>query len=74
MTRLAGSSWSMWRDICLTNTPNISHALGALINELQTLKDALDAKDFNRVRELFAAANRSITEQRAIHYSDFEKL
>jgi prephenate dehydrogenase len=28
MTRLAGSAWSVWRDICLTNQPNISNALG----------------------------------------------
>jgi prephenate dehydrogenase len=74
MTRLAGSSWSVWRDICLTNQPNISRALGALITELQSLKDAVDARDFNEVRELFATANRSVTEQRAIHYSRFEKI
>jgi prephenate dehydrogenase len=74
MTRLAGSSWSMWRDICLTNQPNISNALGALIGELQSLKDATDARDFNRARELFAEANASIAEQRALHYRGFEKL
>ncbi len=74
MTRLAGSSWSVWRDICLTNQPNISRALGALMIELQSLKDAVDAKDFNQARELFAAANASVAEQRAIHYSRFEKI
>jgi prephenate dehydrogenase len=74
MTRLAGSAWSVWRDICLTNQPNISNALGSLIAELQSLKDALDARDFNRARELFAEANRSVAEQRALHYSRFEKL
>jgi len=74
MTRLAGSSWSMWRDICMTNQPNISRALETLITELQSLKDALDTKDFNHARELFAAANRSVTEQRAIHYSYFDKI
>jgi prephenate dehydrogenase len=74
MTRLAGSSWSMWRDICLTNQPNISSALGALIAELQSLKDALDARDFNRARELFAEANASVAEHRARHYRSFEKL
>ena len=26
MTRLGGSAWSVWRDICLTNQPNISAA------------------------------------------------
>lgn len=74
MTRLAGSSWGVWRDICLTNQPNISRALESMIAELQSLKDAIDAKDFNQARELFAAANASIAEQRAIHYSQFEKI
>ncbi len=74
MTRLAGSSWSMWRDICLTNQPNLSVALGALIAELQSLKEALDGRDFNAARALFAAANRSVEEQRALHYGRFEKL
>ena len=74
MTRLAGSAWSVWRDICLTNQPNISNALGSLIAELQSLKDALDARDFNRARDLFAEANRLVAEQRTLHYSQFEKL
>lgn len=74
MTRLADSAWSVWRDICLTNQPNISAALGNFIAELQSLKDALDVRDFNRLRDLFAAANASVAEQRALHYSKFEKL
>jgi prephenate dehydrogenase len=74
MTRLAGSAWSVWRDICLTNQPNISNAIGSLIAEMQSLKDALDARDFNRARDLFAEANKSVAEQRALHYLGFEKL
>ncbi len=74
MTRLAGSSWNMWRDICLTNQPNLSVALGAMIAELQSLKEALDGRDFNAVCDVFAAANRSVEEQRALHYGRFEKL
>ncbi|MGH9936379.1 MAG: prephenate dehydrogenase [Blastocatellia bacterium] len=74
MTRLAGSAWSVWRDICLTNQPNISNALGSLIAELQSLKDALDARDFNQLRELFAAANHAVAEHRALHYRGFERL
>ena len=73
-TRLAASAWSVWRDICLTNQPNISAALGALIAELQALKESLDARDFNAARALFAAANRSVEEQRALRYGRFEKL
>jgi prephenate dehydrogenase len=74
MTRLAGSSWSVWRDIVMTNQPNVSAALGAMIAELQELKDALDVRDFNTARELFAMANRSVIEQRALHYGRFEQL
>lgn len=74
MTRLAGSSWSMWRDICLTNQPNLSVALGAMIGELQALKETLDGRDFNAVCDVFTAANRSVEEQRALHYGRFEKL
>lgn len=74
MTRLGASAWSVWRDICLTNQLNISNALGSLIAELQSLKEAMDARDFNRARELFAAANASVAEHRALHYSRFEKL
>lgn len=74
MTRLAGSSWSMWRDICLTNQPNLSVALGAMIGELQALKETLDGRDFNAVRDVFTAANRSVEKQRGLHYGRFEKL
>lgn len=74
MTRLGGSSWSVWRDICMTNQPNLSAALGVLIAELQNLKEALDVRDFNIVKNLFAEANASIAEHRAIHYANFEKL
>ena len=74
MTRLAGSSWSVWRDIVLTNQPNISAAIGLLMTELQTIKDALDTRDFNQVRELFTAANDSVETQRALHYQPFKKL
>jgi prephenate dehydrogenase len=74
MTRLAGSSWSMWRDICLTNQPNLTTALGAMIAELQGLKEALDARDFNAARRLFEEANRSVEEHRALRYSRFEQL
>jgi hypothetical protein len=58
----------------LTNQPNISNSLGSLIAELQSLKDSLDARDFNRARELFAEANSSAAEQRALYYSQFEKM
>lgn len=73
MTRLAGSSWSVWRDICLTNPDQISEAMAALIAQLQSIKDALDIRDFNQLKELFSAANDSVEKQRSIHYRSFEK-
>ena len=74
MTRLGGSSWSVWRDICLTNQPNLTPALGELISVLQALKEALEARDFNHARELFGAANRAVARQRALRYHYFDKL
>lgn len=74
MTRLAASSWSVWRDIIMTNESNISAALALLLAELQDLKEALDRRDFNRLRELFAEANRALEEHRARRYQPFEKL
>ncbi len=74
MTRLAGSSWSVWRDICLTNQSNIVPALDQLIAELSALRDALDNKDFNYLRELFGTANQSLSEQREVHYKKFEQM
>ena len=38
VTRLADSPYSVWRDICLTNTENIQLALDALIQKLESLK------------------------------------
>ncbi len=74
MTRLAGSSWSVWRDILLTNQPNVTAALRLLIAQLQVLQEALEARDLNRVRELFVTAHRVVAEQRNLHYQNFEKL
>lgn len=74
MTRLGGSNWSVWRDICMTNQQNISVALGVLIGELQNLKEAMDIRNFNSVRESFSVANTSVAEHRAIHYASFEKM
>jgi prephenate dehydrogenase len=73
-TRLAGSSFSVWRDILMTNPSNISSALDNLISELESVKAAIDTRNLNLLRELFAAANRSVDEQRARRYQSFEKI
>jgi prephenate dehydrogenase len=56
LTRLAESPYSMWRDICLTNTENIQAALDAMIQKLDTIKTHLSTREleteFDRARKL----------------------
>lgn len=40
-TRLADSAYSVWRDICLTNTENIDDALEAMLRKLEYLRENL---------------------------------
>ena len=55
VTRLADSPYSVWRDICLTNTENIQMALDALIQKLESIKDHLGDRELERE---FLAAHR----------------
>ena len=43
-TRLAESPYSVWRDICLTNTDNIEQALNAVLQKLEHLRDNLRSR------------------------------
>jgi prephenate dehydrogenase len=56
LTRLAESPYSMWRDICLTNTENIQAALDAMIQKLDTIRTHLSTREledeFNQARKL----------------------
>jgi prephenate dehydrogenase len=52
--RLAGSPYSMWRDVCLTNTENIGHALDRLAQAIDHLRLNLRSKE---LQEQFEAAN-----------------
>jgi prephenate dehydrogenase len=45
VTRLADSPYSVWRDICLTNTENIQWALDALIQQLESIKAHLGDRE-----------------------------
>jgi prephenate dehydrogenase len=42
MTRLADSSWSVWRDILATNPTSIAAALDALLSKLTNVRNELD--------------------------------
>ena len=43
MTRLAESSYAVWRDVCLTNADNLTPALDSLTRKLEDMKRQLDA-------------------------------
>jgi len=55
--RLAGSPYSIWRDICLTNREEISRALESIIHQLDHLRTHLQdralEKEFTAANELY---------------------
>jgi prephenate dehydrogenase len=53
-TRLAGSPYDVWRDICLTNTDNIARALDRVSQAIDHLRTRLASKDLEAE---FGAAN-----------------
>jgi prephenate dehydrogenase len=52
--RLAGSPYGNWRDICLTNTPNIARALDRLAQAVDALRRSLTTRE---LEAHFAASN-----------------
>ena len=59
MTRLAGSSWSIWEDICRTNADEISSALDEVIREIETIRGSLAEGRFSALAQAFDRANES---------------
>ncbi|MGO8672464.1 MAG: prephenate dehydrogenase [Capsulimonadaceae bacterium] len=53
MTRVAGSSPSIWRDVCLTNREAVLEALEVYRAELKTLEDAVAAGDAAAIEAFF---------------------
>lgn len=53
ITRIASSSPTMWQQICLTNTDNISALLERYIQDLTAFKQRLDAKDTDLLYRFF---------------------
>jgi len=45
MTRIAGSPYSMWRDVALTNRANLSHALHKLEQRLAHIRENLNTRE-----------------------------
>lgn len=58
MTRLAGSSFHVWRDIFETSGP-LPQELHAFIGQLRAVLDALEAGDLAAIEAIFERANRS---------------
>jgi prephenate dehydrogenase len=63
MMRLAGSPFSIWRDICLTNTENIARALDRLAQAVDFLRTHLASKDlepeFHAANELYKLLHKN---------------
>lgn len=59
MTRLAGSRWSVWEDICRTNADEISTALDEVIAEIEAMRADLVEGRFSELAQAFGRANES---------------
>jgi prephenate dehydrogenase len=55
-TRIASGSPEMWRDICLTNAPEIARALNEFLAELEAFQKALAEKDAPAIETFFSNA------------------
>ncbi|HWP84888.1 MAG TPA: prephenate dehydrogenase dimerization domain-containing protein, partial [Terriglobia bacterium] len=50
-SRLADSSYRVWRDICLTNTENLEQALTTFVQTLEHLRDSLRSRELEHLFE-----------------------
>ncbi len=58
LTRVARLNAPMWRELFLDNADNLSREIGTLIGNLQQYKDAIDARDGQRLEALLAEGDR----------------
>jgi prephenate dehydrogenase len=65
MTRLALSSYELWRDILATNSENIDRALAAYIQELEHLRENLRSRQMQEEFERGARLAREIRGRRS---------
>ena len=56
MTRLAESKWSIWEDICRSNSEEIAEALADVVRELEITRLRVDSGDFRALGEAFKSA------------------
>ena len=58
LTRVAGSDPQMWRDIFLSNQEHLSTVLDIFSGEINTLKQAIEAQDAEKLLEHIAKASK----------------
>ena len=62
MTRLAGSPYELWRDICRTNSENLARALEQLEQRLARMRERLSsrelAEEFEKAGQTYAALRK----------------
>ena len=58
LTRLAGSSWEIWRDIIATNCDNIAEELDGFSKELSLLASEVRHRELKQLESRFSEANR----------------
>jgi len=71
MTRLAESRWSVWEDICRTNSDEITSALDEAIAQIEAVRMAISSGDFSSVGDMFNTAGEST---RRVRESKGEKI
>jgi prephenate dehydrogenase len=58
LTRVARLNAPMWTELFLDNADNLSREVGTIIKNLQAYKDAIDARDAEKLEELLAEGDR----------------
>ena len=58
LTRVARLNAPMWTELFLDNADNLSREVGAIIDSLQAYKDAIDARDAEKLEALLAEGDR----------------
>jgi prephenate dehydrogenase len=58
LTRVARLNAPMWTELFLDDADNLSREIGILIDNLQEYKDAIDARDAERLEQLLADGDR----------------
>jgi prephenate dehydrogenase len=59
MTRIAGSSWGVWKDILETNKKNITEALGTYTEKVLEIKRELAAEQLDELKDSFLRGNQT---------------